>query len=146
MSKWSGLFLVLDGIDGCGKSTQAKLLFEYFVKLKIPTKLTTEPSQGELGKILRKYLKDPTTPAALDALLFAADRVEHCHNEILPFVNMGEIVITDRYIDSSLVYQSIQGENQGITMEWVRELNKYCLIPDISIILDLDPEIGRAHV
>lgn len=142
MSQWSGVFLVLDGIDGCGKSTQAKLLFDYFQKKGIPAVLTTEPSQGELGKLLRKYLKDSTSPAALDALIFAADRIDHCHNEILPSLQNGKIVITDRYIDSSIVYQSIQGENQGLTTDWVMQINKFSQTPDITIIFDLDPEVA----
>ena len=76
-STWPGFFLVIDGIDGSGKSTQTKLLAEYFTQHHIPCYLTTEPSSNDIGKLIRQYLKKTDAPAAVDALLFAADRVEH---------------------------------------------------------------------
>ena len=109
---WSGFFLVLDGIDGCGKSTQAKKLSKYFKSNDIQTLLTAEPSDYDLGKILRTYLQNPGVPASVDALLFAADRIEHCNKEILPLLKKGFIIISDRYRDSSYIYQSIEGRNE----------------------------------
>jgi len=139
---WPGFFLVLDGIDGCGKSTQTKKLSEYFIANDIQTLLTAEPSDYDLGKILRKYLQNPKVPASVDALLFAADRIEHCNKKILPLLKNGFIVVSDRYRDSSYIYQSIEGKNEGISMDWIKKLNKFSLIPDLTIIIDIDPKIG----
>ncbi len=139
---WAGFFLVLDGIDGCGKSTQTKKLSKYFITNDIQTLLTAEPSDYDLGKILRKYLQNPKIPASVDALLFAADRIEHCNKEILPLLKKGFIVISDRYRDSSYIYQSIEGRNEGVSMDWIKKINKFSLIPDLTIIIDIDPKIG----
>ncbi|UYP48170.1 putative thymidylate kinase [Candidatus Lokiarchaeum ossiferum] len=139
---WAGFFLVLDGIDGCGKSTQAKNLYHHFRKMNQKVHITTEPSQGDLGQILRKYLKKDQNPPQLDALLFAADRIEHCHDEILPALNDGKLVISDRYRDSSYIYQSIQGKNDGINRAWIESINKFSLTPDFTIIFDIDPKIA----
>lgn len=139
---WDGFFLVLDGIDGCGKSTQAKKLSEYFISNDIKTLLTAEPSDYDLGKILRNYLQNSEVPASVDALLFAADRIEHCNKKILPLLNKGFIVISDRYRDSSYIYQSIEGRNEGVSIDWIKKLNKFSLIPDLTIIIDIDPKIG----
>ncbi|MHA1584507.1 MAG: dTMP kinase [Promethearchaeota archaeon] len=139
---YPGLFFVLDGIDGCGKSTQTALISDYFLKNQIKILRTAEPSNGDLGKILRKILKDPETPAALDSLVFAADRIDHCNSEILPALQEGKIVLSDRYRESSYVYQSIQGQSSGITLDWIKELNKFSLEPDLTFILDLDPKIA----
>ncbi len=144
---WPGFFLVLDGIDGCGKSTQAKKLSKYFVSNNIQTLLTAEPSNYDLGKILRKYLQKTEVPASVDALLFAADRIEHCNKEILPLLKKGFIVISDRYRDSSYIYQSIEGKNEGekiegVSIDWIKNINKFSLIPDLTIIIDIDPKIG----
>ncbi len=128
-STWPGFFLVIDGIDGSGKSTQTKLLAEYFTQHHIPCYLTTEPSSNDIGKLIRQYLKKTDAPAAVDALLFAADRVEHCSSQILPELKKKKIVISDRFLDSSLVYQSIQGKDQEVSMEWIKELNKFQLSP-----------------
>ena len=139
---WPGFFLVLDGIDGCGKSTQTKKLSDYFKTNDIQTHLTAEPSDYDLGKILRKYLQNPKIPASVDALLFAADRIEHCNKEILPLLKKGFIIISDRYRDSSYIYQSIEGRNEGVSMDWIKNINKFSLIPDLTIIVDIDPKIG----
>ncbi len=139
---WSGFFLVLDGIDGCGKSTQAKKLCNYFKSNDIQTLLTAEPSDYDIGKMLRKYLQNSEIPASVDALLFAADRIEHCNKEILPLLNKGSIIISDRYRDSSYIYQSIEGKNEGVSIDWIKNINKFSLIPDLTIIIDIDPKIG----
>lgn len=138
-SKGKGFFLVLDGIDGTGKSTQIKMLINHYTALGVKVYSTYEPSRGELGLILRKYLKNNQIPASLDALIFAADRIDHITKEILPKLEADFLVICDRYRDSSYVYQSIQGKNQDITEGWIREINKFSLDPDLTLILDMDP-------
>jgi dTMP kinase len=147
VSKGSGFFLVLDGIDGCGKSTLSKHLADYFknnYQKIFSTYLTAEPSTGVIGKIIRTFLKDPSIPASVDALLFAADRIDHCNREILPHLEKGSLVISDRYRESSYIYQSLQGEGEGkgITLDWIKSLNKFSFTPDLTIILDIDPEVS----
>jgi|SRR6056297_935117 len=143
MSK-NGFFLVLDGIDGCGKSSQSRMVSKYFKDKGYKTHITAEPTNMEIGKILRKSLKNEHTPTALDALLFAADRIDHCIHEIIPLLEKGYLVISDRYRDSSYIYQTIQGKkrDEDITMDWVKTINNKSLNPDLTIILDLKPEIA----
>ena len=139
-----GFFLVIDGIDGCGKSTQSKLIQKYYKKRGTKVHLTSEPSQGQLGKILRQYLTDDKIPTALDALLFAADRIDHCYREILPKLKEGQLVVSDRYRDSSYIYQSVQGmsKQENVSMEWVKTINEKSFNPDLTIILDIDPKLS----
>lgn len=144
-SNWSGFFLALSGIDGSGKSTLRKLLSEHFRSNGIYHFPTSEPTNGKLGIILREYLTDPDSPPALDSLVFAADRIEHCQKDILPRLQEGCMVISDRYRDSSYVYQSIQGKKVEISLDWVKTINKFSLKPDLTILLDLDPEIALAR-
>ncbi|WP_457557554.1 dTMP kinase [Candidatus Harpocratesius sp.] len=144
-SSWHGLFIVLEGIDGSGKTTIGKMLFSFFQQRDLPVLLTAEPSQGKIGKIIRENLQDSSIHPAIDALLFAADRIDHGNNEILPALKKGYIVISDRYIDSSLIYQTIQGKNLQISIDWVKELNKFCLIPDKIYLLDIDANLSLAR-
>ncbi len=133
-SKKNGLFIAIEGIDGAGKTTVANLLSE---KLKgiLSTEivLTSEPTKGKIGTLLREYLKKEETPKEVDALLFAADRVEHYHSEILPNLNRGNVVITDRYVYSSYAYQS----TQGLPLQWLKEINKFVPIPDLVFLLEI---------
>lgn len=142
---YSGRFIVLDGIDGCGKSTQLKLLAKHLETMGYIVHQTAEPTTRDLGKILRQYLKDPSTPAMLDALTFAADRIDHCANEIIPEIERGHIVISDRYRDSSYIYQSIQGKNEGLPRDWIIDINKYSLQPIATIIIDIDPKVSLSR-
>lgn len=135
----SGIFIVLEGIDGCGKTTVGQKLLTYLNKKNFPAILTAEPSKGDIGRIIRANLKDNSVHPAIDALLFAADRLDHGIKEIKPALNAGKIVISDRYVDSSLVYQSIQGSDSNLTFDWIKTLNQFCIKPDRVYLLDLDP-------
>ena len=137
------LFIILDGIDGVGTTTHSKLLAGFLSLKGLKTYLTQEPSSSEIGKLLRKYLKDERIPASTDALLFAADRVLHYKNEIKKKLKEGYIVISDRYIESSIAYQSSQSDE--ITIEWVANLNLFAGKPDLTIILDIDPKISLSR-
>ncbi len=147
-----GIFIAIDGIDGCGSTTQVEILGKYLETRGEKAYLTREPSEFEIGKLLRKYLKKPETPIATDALLFAADRVEHYYNEILPKIKNNFIVITDRYLESSIAYQTAQiilnrnlQDNPvsiDAAIEWIKNINKYIPLPDITFILDVDPRIS----
>ncbi|MFX1455776.1 MAG: dTMP kinase [Promethearchaeota archaeon] len=131
-------FVVLDGGDGSGTSTHSQLLTGFLKHKGFKVHLTHEPSKSEIGKILREFLKNKEIPPTTDALLFAADRDLHFHNEIKKKLDEGYIVISDRYIESSIVYQSTQSER--VSVEWVKELNKFVGKADLTIILDIDPK------
>ncbi len=136
-------FIVLDGGDGSGTSTHSQLLSGFLEYKGFKVHLTQEPSKSEIGKILRKFLKDKEIPPTTDALLFAADRDLHYHNEIQKKLNEGYIVISDRYLESSIIYQSTQSDK--ISVEWIKLLNKFVGQPDLTIILDIDPKIALAR-
>ncbi len=136
-------FIVLDGGDGSGTSTHSQLLSGFLEYKGFKVHLTQEPSKSEIGKILRKFLKDKEIPPTTDALLFAADRDLHYHNEIQKKLGEGYIVISDRYLESSIIYQSTQSDN--ISVEWIKVLNKFVGQPDLTIILDIDPKIALAR-
>lgn len=147
-----GIFIAIDGIDGCGSTTQVEILGKYLETKGEKAYLTREPSEFEIGKLLRKYLKKPETPIATDALLFAADRVEHYYNEILPKIKNNFTVITDRYLESSIAYQTSQiilnrnlldnPVSIDAAIDWIKNINIYIPLPDITFILDIDPRIS----
>ncbi|MCE7734588.1 MAG: dTMP kinase [Candidatus Heimdallarchaeota archaeon] len=134
----SGLFISLEGIDGSGKSTQLNLLKEELNKRGYEVVTTSEPTTTKLGKILRDYLSNPESVPYADALVFAADRVEHYHEFIKPRLDSGKIVITDRYTASSIVYQG----SQGVPKDWIQEINKMSLKPDLSFYIDISVEVA----
>jgi len=136
-------FLVLDGIDGSGTTTHSKMLVSYLEMLGLKVHLTQEPSKNEIGLLLRQYLKNNEIPPSTDALLFAADRDLHYKKEIQPKLDQGFIVVSDRYIESSIIYQSVQSEE--ISIEWIKQINKFARSPDLTIILDIDPKISLAR-
>lgn len=145
-----GFFIVIDGIDGCGSTTHTELLGKSLKDHGMKVHTTQEPSKLEIGKMIRQYLKNPKAPQPVDALLFAADRIEHYYNEILPKLNERYLVISDRYIESSIAYQAAQGKIQigskglfgQMTIEWIEEINKFAPPADLTIILDIDPKIS----
>ena len=139
----NSLFIVIDGIDGSGTTTHSRLLTGFLKGKNIKVHLTSEPSKSEIGILLRKFLKNKDIPPTTDALMFAADRDIHYHNEIKKKLDEGFIVISDRYIESSIIYQSLQSDQ--ISIEWVKEINKFAGKPDLTIFLDLDPKISLAR-
>jgi dTMP kinase len=136
-------FIVIDGIDGAGTTTHSSLLAGFLKSKKFKVHLTQEPSSSEIGELLRKFLKNKEVPPSTDALLFAADRTLHYINEIKKKLDDGYIVISDRYIESSIIYQSTQSDK--ISVEWVKEINKFAGEPNLTIILDIDPKISLAR-
>jgi|Deesub1362A_J573_1020465.scaffolds.fasta_scaffold02715_4 dTMP kinase len=136
-----GIFIVVEGIDGAGKKTQCELLCERLQKEGCKSILTEEPTNGEIGKLIREYLKkDDLSPETL-ALLFAADRREHV-KFIESSLSKNSTVISERYLFSSLAYQS----SQGVDEKWIWEINKFAPLPDFVILLDLSPEIALERV
>jgi dTMP kinase len=132
-----GVFICIEGLDGCGKTTQAKLLAKKLRKSHNAV-YTAEPSRGKLGTFIRKrYLYgEKRLSTVVEALLFAADRVEHVENEVLPALHEGRLVISDRYVYSSLAYQGAA----GLSIEWIEKINEHALKPDLSVFIDVDPK------
>ena len=137
------LFVTMEGIDGAGTTTHSKLLAGFLALKGLKVYLTQEPSSSEIGKLLRKFLNDKRIPASTDALLFAADRVLHYKEEIKKKCEEGYIVISDRYVESSIAYQSSQSDE--ITIEWVEKLNIFAGEPDLTILLDIEPKISLSR-
>jgi dTMP kinase len=133
-----GVFICIEGLDGSGKTTQAKLLTKKLCKAGYNAIYTAEPSQGKIGKFIRKRLfEQERMPTSVEALLFAADRIEHVQNTIAPALKEGKIVISDRYVYSSLAYQG----SAGLSLDWIETINANAQKPDLSIYVDVAPEV-----
>ena len=134
-------FVVIEGIDGCGKGTQANLLMGRLKELGREVVLTREPTKGAVGKLIRDHLSNPFLDDKSLALLFAADRIEHIEKEVIPNLEQGKIVISDRYAYSSIAYQG-----QTLDPDWVASINDHALKPDAVVLIDLDPAIARKRI
>lgn len=133
----NGKLIVLEGIDGCGKTTHAKLLAQWLESNGKKVLHTKEPSYGPIGLLLREYLKKESLPL-VDALLFTADRAEHVEKEINPALKEGKIVVCERYFYSTIAYQMAQ----GLDKNWLEKLNAFAPKPALTILLDLQPEVS----
>ncbi len=134
-----GLFLVVEGIDGAGTTTQAKRLAASLQAQGVDCHLTREPSDGPIGRLLREILAGNHKPndATSLGLLFAADRADHLQREVLPALESGKLVISDRYYHSSLAYQGSDEDRS-----WIATLNQRALVPDCTFFLQVDPEVA----
>lgn len=144
----NGVFITLEGTEGAGKTTQVRLLADWLNTLRLTVAVTREPGAGKIGAEIRRVLLNPEngelSPVA-EALLMAADRAQHTAEFLLPKLADGAIVLCDRYIDSHIAYQ---GYGRGLSVEWLRELNERAtegLYPDMTLLLDLPPELGLAR-
>ena len=142
-------FIVFEGGEGAGKSTQSSALADYLRARGHSVVCTREPGGTPAAEAIRAVLLDPAN-AGLDdraeALLFAAARGDHAARVIRPGLDRGDIVISDRYLDSSVAYQ---GMARGLGAERVAELSLWAtggLVPDLTIVLDVDPALGLARV
>jgi len=133
-----GAFIVIEGLDGSGKTTQARLLVKKLQRSHNAV-YTTEPSVGKIGSFIRErcLYGEKRLDSAVEALLFAADRVEHIQNEVVPALNEGKLVVSDRYVYSSLAYQG----SAGLNIDWINVINKHALKPDLAIFINVTPEI-----
>ena len=143
-----GLFITFEGADGCGKTTQIKLLDEYLRAKGYQTLLTREPGSKGLGEKLREILLnyDGDVSPVAESFLFLADRAQHVDCIIKPALDKGIIVLCDRHTDSTLAYQ---GYGRGLDLEEIRKLNKIAtsgLTPDLTIVFDVDIETSQARV
>jgi dTMP kinase len=141
----SGLFVTFEGGDGSGKSTQSALLKEWLETRGRQVVLTREPGGTELGDEIRDIVlhRRGHISARAEALLYAADRAHHIATKVRPALERGDIVLQDRYLDSSVAYQ---GAGRVLAPDEVRNLSLWAsegLLPDLTILLDLDESIGR---
>ena len=130
------MFIVFEGLDGSGSTTQAKLLAERLEKTGRASLLTKEPTDGTpIGKMIREILqhKWSASPESLQ-LLFCADRAEHLRNIIVPALTNKQMVICDRYVLSTLAYGGMY-----VDIEWLHDLNKFFIQPDLTFLLQLEP-------
>lgn len=143
-NKKRGKFIVFEGLDGAGTTTQTKLLAQYFEKENWPVITTSEPTQGPMGLIIRLVLSNRLIFGAQTkemeilsnssiALLFAADRLDHLQHKILPKLEEGVVVICDRYFLSSYAYQM---GNDPKNLDWLKTINSRCIAPDLTIFLN----------
>jgi dTMP kinase len=139
MSKSKGFFVCVEGLDASGKTTQAKLLTTNLRRKGFDAVYTTEPSGGQVGRLIRSFVlnREERVPIALEALLFAADRVDHVEGEVKPLLKQGKVVVCDRYVYSSLAYQGAAGLDVG----WIEYVNRFALTPDQAILIDVPTDI-----
>ena len=141
----TGLFVAFEGGEGAGKSTQSKLLRDRLEAAGHVVVLTHEPGDTEVGKKVRGIVLDPATGDLNDrteALLYAADKAEHVETVVIPALKRGEVVITDRYVDSTLAYQ---GAGRAIPPRELERVARWAtgdLRPHLTVLLDLEPSAG----
>jgi dTMP kinase len=141
-----GKFIVFEGVEGCGKTSQMQLCAGWLQSLGISVVVTREPGGTELGVDLRRLLleksEDKPIAEVTELLLYAADRAQHVAQELKPQLAQGKYVLCDRYIDSTIAYQ---GYGRGLDMNLIHQLNAIAtggLTSDITIWLDVDVEVG----
>ena len=143
-----GLFITFEGADGCGKTTQLKLLAEYLQKNGVDVLVTREPGAKGLGEKLRDILLnyDGVVSDRCEAFLFLADRAQHIDTIVAPAVDAGKVVLCDRHIDSTAAYQ---GYGRGQDIVQINNLNMIATggrKPDLTIVFDIDAETSLARV
>lgn len=138
-----GKFITFEGCEGCGKSTQVRLLKEYLTEKNVPFVLAREPGGTEISEKLREIILDKNSSAMTaqcEALLYAAARCQIIDEVILPALADGKLVILDRYIDSSFAYQAYA---RGLGYDFVAKANAYALencMPDLTVFMDVSPD------
>ena len=142
--KKKGVFVCIEGLDGSGKTTHAHRLVRNLQKLGYDAVYTTEPSRGEIGKFIRASVLhgEKRLPRVVEAFLFALDRVDHLDKMVKPALKEGKIVVSDRYVYSSLAYQGAA----GLDIKWIEEINRLAIIPDLAIYIDVSPEVGVKRI
>ena len=139
------LFITFEGIEGCGKTTQAKLLVDKLHKLNVPVLLTREPGGTRIGDQIRKILlhaENAEMTSMAELLLYEASRAQHVDQVILPNLNNDIHVLCDRYGDASVAYQ---GVGRNLTVQLVKDANQLAtrgLQPDLTLLIDVEPEQG----
>lgn len=147
MASGQGTFIVLEGIDGCGSTTQVALLADALRQRGHTVTATAEPSGGAVGRLIRQALSGSDPTVAFDwatmALLFAADRLHHVQHVIEPALAAGQVVVCDRYDLSSVAYQSATAREGQAMVPWIQSLNRFARRPDLTLVLDIDADIAE---
>jgi dTMP kinase len=144
----AGLFIACEGGEGAGKSSQLRLLAERLAAAGREVVVTREPGEGEIGAAIRAILLSRETvglTARAEALLYAADRAQHVEAFVRPALARGAVVLCDRYLDSSIAYQ---GEGRALDPAEIERVSRWAvqdLLPDLTVVLDLDPREGLAR-
>jgi dTMP kinase len=138
-----GLLVTFEGVEGSGKTTVAEAIAENLRQKGLTVTVTAEPGDTSVGRQIRQLLATVSERTAwTEAFLFLADRAEHVAKVIKPALERGEIVLCDRFTDSTIAYQ---GFGLGLPLEWLMQLNSIAtngLVPDLTLLLDIDPEMG----
>ena len=143
-----GKFITFEGCDGCGKSTQLKMLSAYLTENNIPHIFTREPGGGKISEEIRQILlngKNMEMTDECEALLYAAARVQHLSDRVEPALAKGELVVCDRYVDSSLAYQAY---GRGLGVDFISKINSFALekyLPDVTVFINLSSEAAFAR-
>ena len=144
-----GLFVVFEGGDGVGKSTQVVELVSRLRNRRIEPVVTRQPGGTPIGEKLRELLLDPGHPeltARTEALVYAADKAQHVEEVILPALAQGKVVVCDRYVDSMIAYQ---GAGRVLDLTEVEQVARWAtggLRPDLTVLLDIDPTEALVHI
>ena len=164
MRRWKGLFIAFEGIDGAGLTTHSRMVERWLIEERGMEKvlLTKEPTDSMIGFLLRGIMSRQVsiTPYPhVMALLFAADRLYHLyedpygpgprHRGILSALKEGYVVISDRYVVSSMAYQGgrdVGALSLSVDLDWVREVNRYAPLPDVVVYLDVPPEVSTSRI
>ena len=143
------LFVTIEGVEGCGKTTIGKLIVEKLINDGYEVIYTREPGGIEIAEQIRKVILDVNNTnmdPRTEALLYAASRRQHLIEKIVPAIKNNKIIICDRFVDSSLAYQ---GHARGLGIDNVYEINKFAidtLMPDLTLLFDLDPKLGLERI
>ncbi len=148
MNNYKGLLISFEGIDGAGKSTLAKNIYQKLLSRSVDTLLTKEPGATPLGKYLRKIINERefAITSCAEFLLFAADRCEHFEGLIIPALKNGTVVLSDRLADSSLAYQ---GYGRGTDINFIKTVNNFVMKgirPDITFYIRVDYETAITRI
>lgn len=143
----TGYFITVEGSDGSGKSTQLQNMIAYLQQRGLDVVVTREPGGTPVAEAIRALILDPShtaMTAETEMLLYAASRAQHVAEKILPAKQAGKVVLSDRFVDSSIAYQGY-GRGLGDMVAWVNDIATGGLRPDLTIFLDVPPEIGMAR-
>jgi dTMP kinase len=137
--KRRGKLITIEGIDGSGKTTVSTEIYSFLSSRKVPIYYSFEPTYTRIGSLIHRFLKgeiklDPYS----QALLFAADRLDHLSREVIPILKQGKNVVLDRYVHSSYAYQGALVND----LEWVVSINKFVMPPDLAIYIDVPPSVA----
>ncbi len=143
----TGLFVSFEGGDGAGKSTQSRRLARWLRDQGQTVVLTFEPGDTPLGAVLRgAVMHGDHVDARAEALIYAADRAHHVATVVRPALDRGEVVLTDRYLDSSVAYQGVGRDLGAGDVEWISLWATGGLLPQLTVLLDIDPVSGLSRM